>query len=174
MEASYLNSLAKERRKSKIALVNPIVILYCAIVMKKAYRDALIARINRKDWWHVPPSDPRAYDKRGKFYASTFREGEFWGRPGDVPERVMIHKPVIGDEPYVYRALFGKPVKLLSVEHPGILEWRWKLDARMKRAALAKGFDAIVILSPSGFKKLRTQGKLPRSIELNVLNPTGA
>src|SRR5580704_3808275 len=47
-------------------------------------REALIAKINRKDWWHVTPADPRAYDKRGKFYASTFREGEFWGRPLDT------------------------------------------------------------------------------------------
>lgn len=139
--------------------------------MKKAYRQALIEKINRKDWWHVPPSDPRAYDKRGKFYASNFREGEFWGRPLDTPERVTVQNPVIGDEPHVQEALFGKTVKYPGEDYPRLLEWRWKLDARMKKAALAKGYDAIVIMSTPAFKKLRTQGRLPRNIELNVLHP---
>src|ERR1035441_100482 len=60
--------------------------------------EKLIARINRKDWWHVPPSDPKAYQKRGMFLASTFREAEFWGRPLDTPIRVKVVKPIIGDE----------------------------------------------------------------------------
>jgi len=49
-----------------------------------------IARINRKDWWHVPPRDPSAYKKRGQFFASSFREAEFWGRPLDEPQRVRV------------------------------------------------------------------------------------
>jgi len=136
-------------------------------------RKTLIAKINRKDWWHVTPGDPRAYDKRGKFYASTFGEGEFWGRPLDTPERITIQNPVIGDEPEVWRVLFGKPVKFPGMNHPRVLEWRWKLDARMKTVALKKGYDAIVIMSTAAFKKY-VAGKLPRSIELNVLNPAGA
>lgn len=32
----------------------------------------LIRQINRKNWWHVRPADPRAYEKRGKFLASCF------------------------------------------------------------------------------------------------------
>jgi hypothetical protein len=48
----------------------------------------LIKHINRKDWWHVRPADPRAYEKRGKFFTSSFGEAEFYGRPDDVPERV--------------------------------------------------------------------------------------
>jgi hypothetical protein len=134
-------------------------------------RQALIAKINRKDWWHVTPGDPRAYDKRGKFYASTFREGEFWGRPLDTPERITIQNPVIGDEPEVWRVLFGKQIKFPGMSHRSVLEWRWKLDARMKAVALKKGYDAIVIMSTPGFKKYAA-GKFPRSIELNVLNPT--
>jgi hypothetical protein len=136
-------------------------------------RDALIAKINRKDWWHVRPRDSRAYNERGKFYASTFREGEFWGRPLDTPERVTIQNPVIGDEPEVWRTLFGKPVKFPGTDHPRVLEWRWKLDARMKTVALKNGYDSIVLMSALGFKEY-VAGKLPRSIELNVLNPTGA
>jgi hypothetical protein len=48
----------------------------------------LIKHINRKDWWHVRPADPRAYEKRGKFFTSSFGEAEFYGRTDDVPERV--------------------------------------------------------------------------------------
>jgi len=58
----------------------------------------LIRHVNRKDWWHVPPADPRAYQKRGKFFASSFRDAEFYGRPLDNPERVVVTKPLIGDE----------------------------------------------------------------------------
>lgn len=132
----------------------------------------LIAHINRKNWWHVRPQDPRAYHKRGKFYSSSFGEAEFWGRPLDTPERVSIQNPVVGDEPSVHTVLFGRPIECLDDDHPGqVLEWRWKLDARMKRVALAKGYDAIVIVTTSAFKKYRVEGKIPPSIELNVLSP---
>lgn len=58
------------------------------ITMETTYREKLLARINRKDWWHVPPANPAAYGQRGKFLASTFQEAEFWGRPLDTPIRV--------------------------------------------------------------------------------------
>ena len=138
--------------------------------MNDTPKTALIARINHKGWWHVPPRDPQAYDKRGKFYASSFREGEFWGRPLDAPERVSIRNPIVGDEPSVQTTLFGKPVKYPGDEAPGVLRWRWRLDARMKNTAQAKGYDAIVIMAASAFKKYKTEGKIPRSIELNVLS----
>jgi hypothetical protein len=32
---------------------------------QSGYVDKLIRHINRKDWWHVPPADSRAYQKRG-------------------------------------------------------------------------------------------------------------
>jgi hypothetical protein len=41
----------------------------------------IVAHVNRKAWWHVPPQDPMAYSKRGKFFASSFAEAEFYGRP---------------------------------------------------------------------------------------------
>jgi hypothetical protein len=145
--------------------------------VKNAHRQALIDRINRKDWWHVPPIDPRAYEKRGKFYSSTFGRAELWGRPLDTPERVKIQNPLIGDERHVERVLFGKPLKHRDVDADSsarVIAWRFKMDAKMRKLALAKGHDAIVILSSPGFKKLRTQGKLPLSIELNILNPDGS
>ena len=139
--------------------------------MNETCKAKLITYINRKDWWHVSPRDSRAYEKRGKFYASSFRESEFWGRPSDTPEHVRIQNPIVGDEPSVQTVLFGKPVKDPGDDSPRPLEWRWKLDARMKNAALAKGYDAIVIVTAPAFKKYRSEGKTPRSIELNVLNP---
>lgn len=140
--------------------------------MKKAYRQALIDRINRKGWWHVPPVDPKAYQKRGKFFSSTFGEAERWGRPIDIPERVRIENPIIGDEKTVWKILFGESLKVPSLGSPDVIAWRFKTDAEMRKAALARAYDAIVILSRQGFKRLREQGKVPRSIELNILKPT--
>jgi len=47
---------------------------------------------------------------------------------------------------------------------------RLALDARMKKIALRKGYDSIVVLAQTGLKRLRTEGKIPRSIELNVVD----
>lgn len=47
---------------------------------------------------------------------------------------------------------------------------RWVLDAKMKRAAMAKGYDSIVLMTPKGIFEFRVNGKIPRSIELNVLD----
>lgn len=128
--------------------------------------ERLIAHVNRKTWWHVPPRDPSSYNKRGKFFASTFREAEFWGRPLDEPQRVVIAKPLPGDEETIEKTLFGRRISHDHLE----MEERWKLDAKMKRAALAKGYDCILLMTPQGFANFKASGKLPRSIELNVLS----
>ena len=128
--------------------------------------EKLAAHVNRKEWWHVPPRDPSAYDKRGKFFASSFREAEFWGRPLDEPQRVTIGKPLIGDEATIEEKLLGRRVSSDDIA----MEDRWALDARLKRAAIAKGFDSIVLMTSKAFKELKSKGKLPRSIELNVLH----
>jgi hypothetical protein len=129
----------------------------------------LIAHVNRKHWWHVPPRDPSAYSKRGKFLASSFREAEFWGRPLDEPQRVTISKPLIGDEETIEKSLLGQRVSGEDMA----MERRWALDARMKKAALALGYDSIVLMSPKAFSIFRLSGKLPRSIELNILDVSG-
>jgi hypothetical protein len=131
----------------------------------------LIAHINRKDWWHVPPLDPNAYRKRGKFLASSFEEAEFYGRPLDEPQRVKITNPIIGDEETVWRALFGKVISSPEPGERNFLKERLALDARMKRAALGEGYDSIAIMHPTTFTVFKKTGKIPRSIELNVLNP---
>jgi hypothetical protein len=132
-------------------------------------RANLIARVNRKDWWHVPPSDPDAYEKRGKFLASTFKAAEFWGRPLDTPIRVTIKNPIIGDEPTIEAELLGAPCQYPGDDSPKLLEWRWALDAKLKTAALAKGYDSIVLLSSLAYAKFLTEGKMPLSVELNLL-----
>ena len=130
------------------------------------FSQKLVAHINRKAWWHVPPRDPSAYSKRGKFLASSFREAEFWGRPLDEPQRVMVSTPLIGDEETIEKKLFGRRVSSDDIA----MEERWKLDAKMRRAALKKGYDSIVLMTPKAFAEFRSTGKLPRSMELNALN----
>jgi hypothetical protein len=140
--------------------------------MKKSdiFVESLVAHVNRKSWWHVPSRDPNAYTKRGKFFASSFREAEFWGRPLDEPQSVAITKPLIGDEAEIEEQLFGRRVSNEDIA----IEERWKLDAKIKRAALRKGYDSILLLAPRAFTEFQSTGKLPRSMELNILNSDSA
>lgn len=139
--------------------------------VKDEFLRKLISHVNKKDWWHVPPLDPLAYSKRGKFLSSSFRDAEFWGRPLDIPEHVSISNPLIGDEPTIEMVLFGKPVKHPEPGASGSMEFQFKLDARMKRAALSKGYDSIVLMTSKAFSVYKGQGKMPRSVELNILKP---
>lgn len=110
--------------------------------------------------------DIRAYQKRGKFFASSFREAEFYGRPNDQPERVSIVSPLIGDNDGIERKLLGKVESHSEIT----VHKRLSLDAKLRRAALRMGFDSIVLLTAPALNALRKEGKIPRSIELNVLN----
>lgn len=129
--------------------------------------EKLITHINRKRWWHVPPRDPSALRSRGKFYASSLADAEFWGRPLNVPQKVLISNPLVGDERTIEATLFGKRLSTDDIS----MDDRWALDARMKQVALRKGFDSIVLMTPKAFSALQNSGTLPRSIELNVLRP---
>ena len=131
--------------------------------------DALLRRINSKDWWHVPPEDPKAYSKRGQFLASTFREAEFWGRPLDAPLHVHVANPLVGDEESILRDL-----GLGGIPDDAGVAARFFLDARMKQEAEKRGFDSIVLFSPSNYKRFVGQGTVPISIELNVFKPVFA
>jgi hypothetical protein len=42
-------------------------------------------------------------------------------------------------------------------------------DAAWRNAAVTKGFDSIVLMTPKAFSEFATSGNLPRSIELNLL-----
>jgi hypothetical protein len=46
---------------------------------------------------------------------------------------------------------------------------RLALDAKLRDAALQKGFDSIVLLTPIGFRQFKNKGRIPRSMELNVV-----
>jgi len=125
----------------------------------------LIRHVNRKDWWHVPPAEPCAYLKRGKFFASSFRDAEFYGRPLDNPEHVVIKKPLVGDEQAIANVL-GIPPQREGMTLEEIAEH----DALWRNAAIATGFDSIVLMMPKAFVEFKANGKIPRRIELNVVN----
>ncbi len=126
--------------------------------------ERVVRHVNRKKWWHVPPSDPKAYAKRGKFLASSFAEAEFWGRPLDEPERVAIARPLVGDERTVAKTLHVAP------QRPNMnLEQIAAHDALWRNEAIKKGFDSILLMAPKCFVEFKNTGKLPRSLELNIL-----
>lgn len=147
-----------ESRYAKLLGVKP------RATVPKFALEQIVLHVNRKKWWHVPPQDPAAHKKRGKFLASTFSEAEFYGRPLGVPERVVIARPLVGDERTIARVL-GIPS-----QHEGMsLQEIAEHDASWRNAALAKGFDSIVLMSPRAFAKFKTDGEPPRSLELNIL-----
>jgi hypothetical protein len=129
--------------------------------------DKIVRHINRKSWWHVPPRDSTAYLKRGKFLASSFAEAEFWGRPLDEPQKVKICYPLIGDEATIETRLLGRVISTNDIS----IERRWALDARIKKAAMKRGYDSIVLVTPKAFSALKNVGRLPGSMELNILDP---
>lgn len=125
----------------------------------------LIKHINRKAWWHVPPIDNKAYKKRGKFFACSFSEAEFYGRPEDIPTRVRIAAPIVGDDRYIETELIGRVESSPSMSIPK----RLALDGKLRRAALRQGFDSILLLTPNAFRQFNRNGTIPRSMELNVI-----
>jgi hypothetical protein len=86
------------------------------------------------------------------------------GRPLDEPQRVVIAKPLVGDEQVIAKVL-GIPPQHASMSLEEIADH----DVLWRNAALAKGFDSIVLKTPKAFARLTTDGKLPRSLELNLL-----
>ena len=132
----------------------------------KVHIQRLIDHVNRKNWWHVTPEDVGAYGKRGKFLASSFQEAEFYGRPGDQPEKVRIACPVVGDNDTIERKLIGRVASQADI---GVME-RFALDAKLRRAALRRGYDSIVLMTKPGFQKFQREGRIPRSLELNIVD----
>jgi len=139
--------------------------------MNNANREALIARINRKYWWHVPPqTGEAAYQERGKFFGSSFEEVEQYGKAADAERhRVKVSNPLIGDHDEIEKRL-GVPGQREGETYEQMIA----ADKRWAKAARAKGYDAIAFLSKKSFADFKKTGKLPRSIELNILTPVGA
>ena len=133
----------------------------------------LIEKINASDWWHVPPRDSNAYEKRGKFLTSTYAEAEFYGRPNNDPEKVYVANPLFGfSEMEILEKLFGgsKGRSLMrEMLHKDTYQVRTDLDAKMCDRARHLNYDAIVLMTASG-KKFLQRGIKPKSIELNLMN----
>jgi len=136
-------------------------------------KQVLIHKINTSYWWHVTPQDPDAYRKRGKFFASTYKQAEFYGKPNNVPEKVKILNPLWSDsEIDIIKVLFPDSYqeKYKSVSSPESTYYyknRITLDGQMHKQAKEMGYDAIVLLGATGIKELERNRK-PRSIELNL------
>ncbi len=134
----------------------------------------LIKKINQSEWWHVPPVDPNAYKKRGKFLASTYLQAEFYGRPNNQPENVQIKNPLYGfSELEILIKLFGsKEAEIMSeVINSDTDDWyniRIEADSKMHHKAKELGYDAIVLMTNSG-KLALEKGRKPNSIELNIV-----
>jgi len=136
-------------------------------------KNILIEKINKADWWHVPPKDFEAYKTRGKFLASTFNQAEFYGRPNDNPEKVKIKNPVFGfSELEILEQLFIKKdaIEYLTsvLESKNYYNDRINLDAKMHDKAKNMKFDSIVLMTSTGKKSLKNNRK-PSSIELNLI-----
>ncbi|MFA5309300.1 MAG: hypothetical protein WC370_07450 [Dehalococcoidales bacterium] len=136
-------------------------------------KDLLIRKINQSKWWHVPPRDPNAYKKRGKFLASTYLQAEFYGKPNIEPENVHINNPVFGlSESEIIQKLFGsngqKYLDELLKTGADFYRKRCELDRKMYVKAKSLGFDAIVLLTKTGENALQ-KGRKPNSIELNLV-----
>lgn len=140
--------------------------------MKTKNKKILINKINHSLWWHVPPRDANAYEKRGKFLASTYKQAEFYGRPNDISEKVKISNPIYGtSEINILKILFPMDYKKIYAFLLGDCKnWykrRIRLDSKMYQKAKSMGYDAIVLLGSDGNKYLMKNRK-PHSIELNL------
>jgi hypothetical protein len=143
--------------------------------MGMSEKEILIAKINNSHWWHVPPGDSDAYKKRGKFFASTFAQAEFYGRSTSEQERVSVGNPVYGfSEMEILEQLFTSEqiakFGLSDIENgagPNWYEKRIALDHKMYSRAKKLGYDAIVLMTPQGRRDLQSNRK-PRSMELNL------
>ncbi len=140
----------------------------------KNIKTILVEKINRSEWWHVTPSDPDAYKKRGKFLANTFLRADFYGRPNDIPDKVDIANPIYGfSEKAILKKLFPNQYKKIysrfSKPKKDWYEYRIDVDAKMARRAKELGHDAIVLMGCNGRKYLEKNRK-PPSIELDLLS----
>jgi len=140
--------------------------------MKTKIKRILINKINQSYWWHVTPKDSTAYKKRGKFFASTYKQAEFYGRPNDIPEKVKISNPICGiSELNILKILFPTDYKQLCTsvmkDNNDWYKRRIKLDSQIYQKARGLGYDAIVLLGSNANKYLMKNIR-PHSIELNL------
>jgi hypothetical protein len=125
----------------------------------------LISYINSHSWWRTALPGEKAVNARGLFYASSFKDAEFYGRPIDTPFRVKVTNPLFSDEPLIMQFLG------LSLQSPGIsIKERFALDAKMMELAALKGYDSIALTTTKAYEKYIVTSRIPRSIELQVFS----
>ena len=79
--------------------------------------------------------------------------------------QMTITSPVVGDNDIIERKLTGR-----VESHPEMtVRRRFALDAKLRRAALRKGYDSIVLMTGPGFRTFKMGGRIPRNIELNIV-----
>lgn len=121
--------------------------------------------VNKKDWWRTAEPNEQAIKDRGLFYVSSFKEAEFYGRPQDIPSKVSIKNPLVGDEKTIMDKLGLKtPSQDISIEE------RFIIDKQVKDIASKQGYDSVVLMTSKGYKDFLATGKIPKSIELNVFS----
>jgi hypothetical protein len=125
--------------------------------------EALVRRINHKNWWHVQ-QDPDMYKMQGTFLTSTFRKAEGWGQPLKEPYQVSVSSPFVGDEEAIEIDLLRQRVPSGANNMPPQLKW----NGGLKKAALNQGYDCVVFMSPKDFEDYRLRGKIPLSIDLTI------
>lgn len=170
--------IATKRTGVKVGRKEDIKKPYRSVGKKNyALKEFLVRKINAGEWWHVAPSDPDAYKKRGKFFASTYSQAEYYGHPNDVPKRVTINNPVFGfSEEQIWKQIVPsyKDNKLMMdiLNDTNDENWygrRITVDTMMFSAAKKLGYDSIILICQSGYKALLKNRK-PTSIELNLLD----
>lgn len=136
----------------------------------------LADQINKREWWHSPPLDKNAYQKRGMFLASSYEECEFYGRPLNEPIKVSVSNPIVDTEQNIIRFFFGNNSPQMIAYNALIndsdkvpLKVRFKLDADLFKAAKKGKYDAIAIITEKELEKIKNH-KLPRSVELNLID----
>lgn len=136
----------------------------------------LADQLNKRKWWHSPPTDKVAYKKRGMFLSSSYKECEFYGRPLNKLIRVNVSKPILDTEQNIIRFFFGNDSRQMRTFDALIngtakcpLNARFKLDADLFRAAKKNKYDAIAIVTEKGLEEVNNR-KLSRSVELNVID----
>lgn len=129
--------------------------------------NGLIDAVNSKDWWHVPPvAGSGAYAKRGKFYASSFKDAEFYGRPLDEADRPQVKNPLVGTEGIIAEELGIPPQnENMSWEEIAAHDREWALAAKEHR------YDSIITMSPKDWVTYLSKGKIPKHMELQHLAP---
>ena len=133
------------------------------MTVSTASRAKLVAYIKAHKWWRTALPSKTAIKARGVFYASSFHEAEFYGRPLDTPFMLEVISPLFGDESHIMEMLeLPLPPDNISGKE------RFALDAEMLKRARGLGYDSIALMTPAGYWDYLVKGKIPRSIEIQV------